>query len=92
MKYETILYEKQGAVAKVVTNRPRYKNAQSRLMIEEMNHAFSAARASVTLSAMRIRTIYIVHGLDSHTKDKLAGKGFPKVMPGVAKALKARKK
>jgi 1,4-dihydroxy-2-naphthoyl-CoA synthase len=27
MKYEAILYEKQGAIAKVVLNRPRYKNA-----------------------------------------------------------------
>jgi enoyl-CoA hydratase len=45
VKYQTILYEKHGAVAKVVTNRPRYKNAQSRLMIEEMDHAFAAAGA-----------------------------------------------
>jgi enoyl-CoA hydratase len=45
MKYEAILYEKHGAVAKVITNRPRYKNAQSRLMIEEMDHAFAAAEA-----------------------------------------------
>src|ERR1700730_17118380 len=45
MKYEAILYEKHGAVAKVITNRPRYKNAQSRLMIEEIDHAFAAANA-----------------------------------------------
>jgi enoyl-CoA hydratase len=45
VKYEAILYEKHGAVAKVIANRPRYKNAQSRLMIEEMDHAFAAANA-----------------------------------------------
>jgi enoyl-CoA hydratase len=45
VKYQAILYEKEGAVAKVITNRPRYKNAQSRLMIEEMDHAFAAANA-----------------------------------------------
>ena len=45
MKYQAILYEKHGAVAKVITNRPRYKNAQSRLMIEEMDHAFATANA-----------------------------------------------
>ncbi len=45
MKYATILYEKQDAIAKVVLNRPRYKNAQSRLMIEEMDHAFATANA-----------------------------------------------
>jgi enoyl-CoA hydratase len=33
---------------------------------------------------------YMVHGLDSYTKDKLEGKGFPKVMPGVTHALKKR--
>jgi len=33
---------------------------------------------------------YMVHGLDSYTKDKLEGKGFPKVMPGVAQALKKK--
>jgi enoyl-CoA hydratase len=45
VKYQAILYEKHGAVAKVITNRPRYKNAQSRLMIEEMDHAFAKANA-----------------------------------------------
>ena len=42
MEYEAIIYEKHGAVAKVITNRPRYKNAQSRLMIEEMDRAFGS--------------------------------------------------
>ena len=47
MKYEAIVYEKHGAVAKVITNRPRCKNknAQSRVMLEEMDHAFAAAVA-----------------------------------------------
>jgi enoyl-CoA hydratase len=45
LKYQTIIYEQEGAVAKVITNRPRYKNAQSRLMIEEMDHAFARANA-----------------------------------------------
>lgn len=45
MKYQTILYEKDGAVAKVTANRERYKNAQSRLMIEELDQAFAAANA-----------------------------------------------
>ena len=35
---------------------------------------------------------YMVQGLDSFTKDKLDGKGFPKVMPGVARALKTPEK
>src|ERR1700722_16069927 len=45
MEYQAIIFEKHGAIAKVILNRPRYKNAQSRLMIEEMDHAFAAASA-----------------------------------------------
>jgi enoyl-CoA hydratase len=45
MNYQTILVEKHGTIAKVTTNRPRYKNAQSRLMIEEIDHAFASADA-----------------------------------------------
>lgn len=36
MEYQTIIDERHGAVARIITNRPRYKNAQSRLMIEEL--------------------------------------------------------
>jgi enoyl-CoA hydratase len=35
---------------------------------------------------------YMVQGLDGFTKDKLDGKGFPKVMPGVAHAFKKPEK
>src|SRR4030095_6035873 len=45
MEYQTIIDERHGAVARIITNRPRYKNAQSRLMIEELDHAFAAANA-----------------------------------------------
>jgi hypothetical protein len=42
-----------------------------------------------TTSIRNAHSHYLVHGLNSHTGDKLAGKGFPKVMPGVARALKS---
>jgi enoyl-CoA hydratase len=41
--YEQILYEKTGAIATVTMNRARYRNAQSRLMREEMDDAFTRA-------------------------------------------------
>jgi enoyl-CoA hydratase len=44
MTYDTIIYE-PGAVARVMMNRPEYRNAQSRLMIEELDDAFFAAEA-----------------------------------------------
>ena len=33
---------------------------------------------------------YMVHGLDSYLKESLEGKGFPKVMPSVTRALKQK--
>ncbi len=43
MSYKHIRYEKADRIARVILNRPRYKNAQSRLMLEEMDRAFADA-------------------------------------------------
>jgi enoyl-CoA hydratase/carnithine racemase len=45
MGYKHIVYEKHDRIARVILNRPRYRNAQSRLLLEEMDDAFSAANA-----------------------------------------------
>jgi enoyl-CoA hydratase len=45
MPYKQIRYQKNGRIAKVVMDRPRYHNAQSRVMLEEMNRAFAEAEA-----------------------------------------------
>ncbi len=42
MAYKHIIYE-PGPVARIILNRPEYRNAQSRVMIEEMDRAFIAA-------------------------------------------------
>ncbi len=42
MSYEQILYE-PGTVARVILNRPRYRNAQSRVLLEEIDDAFTRA-------------------------------------------------
>ena len=42
MDYKHIKY-RPGKVARVVLNRPRYRNAQSRLMLEELDDAFACA-------------------------------------------------
>lgn len=41
--YTTIRYEKDGHLALVAFNRPQYRNAQSRLLIEELDAAFHEA-------------------------------------------------
>jgi len=40
---DTILYERVGAVAKVTMNRPKYRNAQSRVLLEDLDEAFTKA-------------------------------------------------
>lgn len=40
MSYQQIEYEKKGRIAVIKTNRPRYRNAQSRILLEEMDDAF----------------------------------------------------
>jgi enoyl-CoA hydratase len=44
-KYNHIIYEKQGTIARVKLNRPRYLNAQSQVMLEEMDDAFHRAES-----------------------------------------------
>jgi enoyl-CoA hydratase len=43
MDFRTILYEKLGAVLRITTNRPQVLNAQSRVMIRELDQAFRMA-------------------------------------------------
>jgi enoyl-CoA hydratase len=45
MEEKPVLYEKHDRIAKVILNRPRYKNAQSRRLLEEMDAAFAEANA-----------------------------------------------
>ncbi|MCK9485520.1 MAG: enoyl-CoA hydratase-related protein [Dehalococcoidia bacterium] len=42
-EFQTLTYEVVDRVARVSLNRPRYKNAQSRLLLEEMDAAFRKA-------------------------------------------------
>ena len=43
--FEQVKYEVDGRVARVILNRPNYRNAQSRLLREEMDEAFDLAVA-----------------------------------------------
>jgi enoyl-CoA hydratase len=87
MEYQAIIYEKHGAIAKVILNRPRYKNAQSRLMIEEMDHAFAAASADddvrvIVLSAVG-DTFSSGHDIGTpEEKEDMRRRPFPKGVRG----------
>ncbi|MDA1003612.1 MAG: enoyl-CoA hydratase-related protein [Chloroflexi bacterium] len=41
--YENVRYERVGRVARVTLDRPRYRNAQSRRLLEELDHALARA-------------------------------------------------
>ena len=43
MTFRTIRYEQLGAVVRITANRPEVLNAQSRVMILELDEAFRAA-------------------------------------------------
>jgi enoyl-CoA hydratase len=43
MPYSTLLIEQTGPVLKITTNRPEVLNAQSRILLEELDDAFNAA-------------------------------------------------
>ncbi len=43
MTYSTLLTERTGPVFKITTNRPEVLNAQSRILLEELDDAFNAA-------------------------------------------------
>jgi enoyl-CoA hydratase len=44
-EYKQIIYDKQGMIVRLKMNRPRYKNAQSRILLEELDRAFKEAVA-----------------------------------------------
>jgi enoyl-CoA hydratase len=43
--YEQIEYRVEGRLARIVLNRPQYRNAQSRVLLSELDSAFTAAAA-----------------------------------------------
>ena len=51
MTFKHIIYE-PGPVARIILNRPKYRNAQSRVMIEEMDRAFIAATEDDTVKVI----------------------------------------
>lgn len=52
MSYKHIELERRGKIAIVRLNRPQYRNAQSRILLEEMNHAFESLDADNAVSVI----------------------------------------
>jgi len=92
MEYQHIRYE-PGKIARVILNRPRYRNAQSRLMLEEMNDAFERA---VSDDKARVIVLsgegdHFSAGHDLGTPEEMTdqeARGFPTEGRGVYKRLR----
>ena len=90
MDFRTIRYEKLGAVARITANRPEVLNAQSRVMILELDAAFRAA------SEDEATRVIIVAGAGAHfsaghdlgTPDELEDQKAHPVGPGMPENLK----
>ncbi len=72
--YTQIRYEQEGRVARLVLNRPRYRNAQSRLLIEELDAAYTQAAKDPSVGAIVLmgEGDHFSAGHDLGTPDELA--------------------
>ncbi len=52
MDYETIRIEKIGAVERIILNRPQVRNAQNRVMLEELDNAFQSAASDTEVHVL----------------------------------------
>ena len=55
MQFKDIVYATDGPVATITLNRPRYKNAQSYRMLDEIDAAFARAKADKAVRALVVR-------------------------------------
>lgn len=55
MRFQDITYEAGAGVAQIVLNRPKYRNAQSYRMLDEIDQAFDLARADEAVKIVVVR-------------------------------------
>lgn len=74
MAYETILYDVDDHIAKITLNRPQYRNAQSRHLLEELDDAFKVAGADTDVHVVVLLAAgdHFSAGHDLGTKEELA--------------------
>ena len=90
MNFRTITYEKLGAVLRITANRPDVLNAQSRVMILELDEAFRAAtedgdtRVIIVAGAGK----HFSAGHDLGSREELEDQKLHPIGPGIAENLK----
>jgi enoyl-CoA hydratase len=85
MDYRQIEVERRGKVAIVRLNRPRYRNAQSRLLLEEMTDAFARLDLDSEVSVIVLAGAgdHFSAGHDLGTPEQIADQETPRFGPGV---------
>ena len=85
MSYHDIIYEVVNNVARIATNRPRYRNAQSRRLLEELDDAFRAAGADDEVHAIVLFGAgeHFSGGHDLGTPDEMADRGERPIEAGL---------
>ena len=84
-EYRNILYDVSDHVARVSLNRPQYRNAQSRILLEEMDDAFARAAADrdVRVIILRGEGEHFSAGHDLGTPEQVADRQERPDEPGV---------
>jgi len=83
--FKDVLYSTDGAVATITLNRPRYKNAQSYRMLDEIDAAFALAKSDKDIRVLIIRGSggNFSSGHDLGTDDALAYHKSLGAAPGI---------
>lgn len=85
MELKDIIYSADRAVATIALNRPRYKNAQSYRMLDEIDDAFARAKADKNVRVLVIRGSggHFSSGHDLGTADALEYRANLGAAPGI---------
>ncbi|MCE2424121.1 MAG: enoyl-CoA hydratase, partial [Pseudomonadales bacterium] len=85
MGYRTISYDVMNNVARITTDRPRYRNAQSRILLEELDDAFRTAGEDddVHVIALFGAGEHFSGGHDLGTPEELADREQRPIEPGL---------
>src|SRR5260370_42610907 len=90
MNFRTIRYEQLGAVLRITANRPEVLNAQSRVMILELDEAFRAASEDDETRVIIVAGAgaHFSAGHDLGSPDELEDQKAHPVGPGLPENLK----
>jgi enoyl-CoA hydratase len=89
MDWRTILYEQLGPVVRITANRPQVLNAQSRVMIVELDQAFARAAADADTRVVIVAGAgaHFSAGHDLGSQEEVADQQAHPVGPGIAENL-----